>query len=375
MRRVRRLWCVRRLRQMNGTVKQAWITLNRQCNLRCRWCYAQGTAYEKDDDLPLERADQIIRLLSDLAPDRVSLLGGEPTCYPHLERILRQLREHGLKPVLITNGLALADRGYVDKLVSAGLCGVDISMKGWSRESYGQNTGVRGYEKVLSAVQNVSESPLESVVSFVVSSENVEQFFPAVADARRRGADCFYFSFENDFSPLDTGRRPEGDFRRIFHVAEEFTARYEALNAVTGGRFQLHQSYPACIWDSAFLQTLADRGQLSTSCQLLEHAGVVFDTDGSVIPCNCMYQLKIGKIGVDFLKRDEFLSFWNSERVEDIFRKLRAVPSAACAACGDWNRCKGGCIANWFACTHSELLEAHRRYLESRRRAGGTPAG
>lgn len=343
-------------------VRQAWITLNRQCNLRCRWCYAHGTEYRRADDLTLERAEQIVRFLSELQPDRVTLLGGEPTCYPHLERVIRLLSESGMRPVLVTNGLALADAGYLDSLVSAGLGGIDISLKGWSQESYAQNTGVRAYGKVLDAVRNTVKLSVESVVSFVISRENVDHFLPAVADARAQGAGFFYFSFEQDFSVLEASDRRHTDLCGIFRMLDRFAAHYEELHSITGGSFRLHQSYPACIWDRSFLNMMAERGQLSTSCQLLEHSGIIFDTNGAVIPCNCMYHLPFGRLGVDFIGKDDFVSFWESERVRGIFRHFMAVPSAVCGECSEWDGCKGGCIGNWFEYTHQELLEAYQKY-------------
>ena len=272
------------------------------------------------------------------------------------------LSENGMQPNLITNGLALADADYLNSLISAGLRSVDISLKGWSQESYVQNTGSRAYEKVLDAIENVVKSPIESVISFVISCENVDYFFPAVVDARTRGAKFFYFSFEHDFFPLESDAQPPSDLHKTFRMLDRFAAQYEELHSITGGSFQLHQSYPTCIWDRSLLETMAGRGQLSTSCQLLEQSGIIFDTSGAIIPCNCMYQVPFGKLGVDFTGRDDFVSFWESEKVRRIFRYFIALPSGTCSTCGEWSHCKGGCIGNWFEYTHQELLEEYRRY-------------
>ena len=36
--------------------KGCWITLNRACNLRCKWCYAQDTKFSLLDDMELEKS-------------------------------------------------------------------------------------------------------------------------------------------------------------------------------------------------------------------------------------------------------------------------------------------------------------------------------
>ena len=31
--------------------KAGWLTINRACNIRCKWCYAQGTGFNKKDNV------------------------------------------------------------------------------------------------------------------------------------------------------------------------------------------------------------------------------------------------------------------------------------------------------------------------------------
>ena len=35
--------------------KSGWLTVNRACNLRCKWCYAQKTGFKTNDDLDDDR--------------------------------------------------------------------------------------------------------------------------------------------------------------------------------------------------------------------------------------------------------------------------------------------------------------------------------
>lgn len=346
-----------------SAIKHVWMTLNRQCNLRCRWCYASSTGYHQADNMPVKLAEEIIDFLSELHPEYVSLIGGEPTCYPDLEHVIHRMRAYGMKTTLFTNGLVFCHQAYLDQLISAGLHGVNLSMKGWSTESYLQSTGVDGYGAMQKAIQNISNSPLESIVSFVISPENVDSYLVAVTDACAWGASYIYLSFEQNFSALD-GKQSPRELSKIFYMIESFMKSYEQLQAITGGNFVLHQSFPLCVWDAKFIEKLRSNRQILTSCQLLERSGLVFDTNGSLLPCNSMYQVPIGKFGVDFTSKQEFEQFWNCDKIRKIYEEFAKLPSCICESCQESTQCGGGCIANWFDYPHEQWLSAYQEYQQ-----------
>jgi len=270
-----------------------------------------------------------------------------------------------MKPTLITNGLLLSNKEYLDVLMSAGLYGVNLSMKGWSPKSYFENTGIDAYEKTCAAIKNISESQLESMISFVISYENVDFYLDAIIDACENGARYFYLSFEHDFSILDGNYFPS-DFDKIFYMIDRFMESYHKLQHITNGNFLLHQSYPLCIWDKEFIKTLFMNRQISTTCQLLERSGLIFDTDGSLIPCNSMYQTPIAKYGVDFICKHDFELFWNSDKISEIYRRFSCLPSNDCDTCMDKSYCGGGCIANWFYYNQNQMMNAYWAYKRER---------
>lgn len=346
-----------------SNIRYVWITLNRQCNLRCQWCYANSTDYNKNDDISEETVNEIINFISEFGLEYVALIGGEPTCYPYLQKIINRIYHKGMKPVLITNGLSLSDKEYLGELISAGLYAVNLSMKGWSEESYFQNTGLHAYEKTLSAIRNVSKSELKQVVSYVINSNNVDKYFSAIADAVKNGANDFYFSFEQDFSILDGNTVPP-DLFEIFRMIDCFSKNYNELCSITGGNFILHQSYPFCIWDSAFIEKMLLDKRIISSCQLLEKSGIIFDTNGYLLPCNSMYQTPIAKLGEDFICKQDFEEFWNSNRICKIYKKLSCLPGNKCNDCTKKLYCGGGCVANWFHYNINEMYDAYQVYKQ-----------
>ncbi len=139
---------------------------------------------------------------------------------------------------------------------------------------------------------------------------------------------------------------------------------YDQLQAVTGGNFALHQSFPLCIWDAKFIEKIRSNQQILTSCQLLERSGLVFDTSGSILPCNSMYQLPIGKFGVDFTSKQDFEQYWNCNKFRKIYEQFARLPSCICQPCWERSRCGGGCIANWFDDNHEQWINAYQEYQQ-----------
>lgn len=307
--------------------------------------------------MPVSLAKKLIDLIARTGIKNVALTGGEPTCYEELGELISYISSRGLNAVLITNGVALSDLGLLESLRLQGLSSVNLSLKGCSEEDYRKNTGVEAYRQMLQAIANVASSDVNYVVSMVLSNDNIDTYLRAVKDAVNFGGKEFYFSFEHDFSVLD-GNEDAYDIQKVFQLVQGFKNSYEKLSEMTGGHFQLHQSLPICIWDQNLIQKLSEKNQIITSCQLLERSGLVFDTDGSLIPCNLMYQVPIGKYGEDFQDLDSFIAFWNAPETKEIYQGICNYPGKACRYCEEKHHCGGGCISNWYHYSYTELIEA-----------------
>ena len=307
--------------------------------------------------MPVSLAKKLIDLIAQTGIKNVALTGGEPTCYEGIGELIHYVSAGGLNAVLITNGVALSDRDSWEFLRSQGLTSVNLSLKGCSEEDYRKNTGVEAYGQTLQAISNVAASNINYVVSMVLSSDNIDTYLRAVKDAVDWGGKEFHFSFEHDFSVLD-GNEKSYDIRKVFQLIDGFQNSYEGLWEITKGHFQLHQSLPICIWDKKLIQKLSENNQIITSCQLLERSGLVFDTDGSLIPCNLMHQVPIGKYGEDFQDIESFTAFWNAPETKEMYQGICNYPGKECLHCAEKHHCGGGCVSNWYHYSYAELMEA-----------------
>lgn len=126
------------------------------CDLRCTFCrlpVASPTAIDWD------RVLTTVRLLA-FAGLRSSVIGGgEPGLRPELPRILRDLREAGMRSALLTHGLWARSRTRLDAVLAEGLDAMHMSLKGFDRASFAQTTGrERSFDHQRVALVHLTEA-------------------------------------------------------------------------------------------------------------------------------------------------------------------------------------------------------------------------
>ncbi len=100
----------------------AWLEVTDICNMHCDGCYRQHLTGHK----PLVQIKEEIRFFKQWRnPDNVSIAGGEPLVHPEILDIVAYIARSGLKPIILTNGMALAPE-LLRELKRAGLAGFTI---------------------------------------------------------------------------------------------------------------------------------------------------------------------------------------------------------------------------------------------------------
>ena len=340
-------------------IKNAWITVNRACNMHCPWCYARDALSSTSSNVNLIKAKKVIDLLFAIGIEEIILLGGEPTLFDHLIELVEYISTKKIRITLVTNGLKLSDYSYCIKLRDAGVSFINISIKATSKAEYNSYTNIENaYTKVMEAISNVREIGFDFSVSYVLTQGILDGFVSSVLDCKKHGATHFSLSFCYDFSSIQ-GRLTNYDFEsQIFQILDWFEAKYDEIDSVTDGNFRIKQSLPLCAWSRNTICKLEEKKQISYTCQVLKHSGIVFDSQLRIIPCNAMHKIILGKYETDYNNLDQLKQYLKSDQFNDVFQHFQTLPSKKCLSCDLKIKCRGGCISNWFNFTFEEFLAA-----------------
>jgi len=130
------------------------ISITDRCNLRCLYCMPRdGLAKLRHEDiLTYEEILRLATIAVNLGVNKIRLTGGEPLIRKGLFQLLSTLANlPGLKDIsMTTNGIYLKEN--LDKIKSAGMKRINISLDTLHRERYRKITGYDGFEKVWDGI-------------------------------------------------------------------------------------------------------------------------------------------------------------------------------------------------------------------------------
>lgn len=148
------------------------LRMTERCNLDCPICLAGAN----QDVLPDYSVAEISRLLAGMKGKKIDLMGCEPTVVPHLPEIIRLIRKSGNIAALHSNGIALADRGYLQALKDAGLDEVHLQFDGFDDEAYRIIRGRPLLDTKLKAMDNLTDLdiPVDLVMTILAGVNDKE---------------------------------------------------------------------------------------------------------------------------------------------------------------------------------------------------------
>lgn len=334
-------------------VDACWITVNRSCNLRCKWCYAKSSQY-LHDDMSLERFRILVDIAIDVGVKQVLLIGGEPTIHNDFLGFLDYLKNRGVRTTVVSNGLMLDMEEFCKKLIPfKDNINIDISLKGSSDEQYQLNTGSNCFNKVVRAINNANRFNIRHSLSYVVSDENVNNLPMFFNEIRASGIkEGIGFGLCNPSIRCDGGFDDNNNGHTLIEVARKFALVYDLIK---DEQFGLLNNAPLCLQQQCFIKELLDKHKMSTGCHVLSRNGLIFDTKGELLFCNSLVGFPFGKYGEDFVDAESLRRYWDSEKVLKLYQQLTRLPSEKCFQCDMKEYCAGGCCFQYFKHSFKEL--------------------
>jgi len=341
-------------------IEGSWLTVNRNCNFRCSWCYAKGTKYNPNDTMTLELAKELIDLKSDIGVKGTCVIGGEPTLWKHLIPIIEYLDAKNMLSSLITNGSLLCNDRFLSPLLESPLNAINLSLKGGNARQFEELTrsNFSEFRKVCLSIGKLSKASINTGVSITVSKLNITNLKEWVETAVDNGAKRVFLEF---CCTIFNGNEPNGEYMaNPTLIVDYFQENYQAMDEYTSGELYISQSLPACIWPEEFVELLVKRERMSFGCHVMRREGLIFNSVGEIVPCGCLHDFPLGKYGRDFIDADSFVTFWNNPEVVEFYDKFVAYPSNHCIGCEEYNICGGGCPLQWFIYEPDQIIIGRR---------------
>ncbi len=167
--------------------------MTRQCNLKCRHCYAQALSQKTTDELTTEEGKALLDDLSSYGAPVILFSGGEPIMRPDLPELAEYAVAKGMRAVISTNG-TLITRELAKILKDIGLSYVGISLDGMEAVN-DRFRGVSGaFNQALTGIRNCQEAGIKVGLRFTINRINQDQVSPIFDLLKDEGIPrvCFY---------------------------------------------------------------------------------------------------------------------------------------------------------------------------------------
>jgi mycofactocin biosynthetic radical S-adenosylmethionine protein MftC len=297
------------------------------CNLQCVHCLS-SSGQRDPRELTTAEAKRVLDDLRDLQVFYINIGGGEPMVRRDFFELVEHSVGNGIGVKFSTNG-AFIDAEKARRLASMDYLDIQISLDGVDAATNDAVRGVGSYDMAMRAMENLAAADFGPFkISVVVTRQNVPQLdrFKALADG---------FGAQLRVTRLRPSGRGVDSWDHLHPTNAQQREIYDWLmangdNVLTGDSF-FH------------LNALGDPLPGLNMCG----AGRVvclIDPIGDVYAC-------------PFVIHDEFLAgnvrdpggFGHVWKHSELFRSLREPQSAgACASCGSFDACQGGCMAAKF---------------------------
>lgn len=348
----------------------AWFTVNRACNLRCRWCYAAGTNYTVDQHMSDSLAKRLLGIGLGLGIKDIIIIGGEPTLWPGLCDFNDDCRARGVGTVLVTNGIRFSQDRFWAKYQDHPSDRIGLSLKAANRKQLIDVAGYRNFQSLKKGL--VRAATMKAGLSITYNSFYIGKLVDLVTFA----VDCGFKNVKLDFCSVtfQDGKPSASYMVPPIQLAQEVMDVYPQLNAITKGAIVFEMMVPFCIWPAEFVTTLIEKRQILSVCHVHKRAGIIFDVDGSVIACNALFDYPIGHLDREYHDSATLRDLLSSERVVGYYRALNCYPSLECRDCEHYNVCGGGCPLRWAVYRPEQIVRPFPSPSKGEHSHGSTPS-
>jgi len=302
-----------------------WLfEITRACNRSCAYCYNFDRRAPDPAHLAPDHVSRLVdRLFSECEPEGITIIGGEPLLVGALESVVGQFARCGVPVTVSTHGLLLS-RGRIASLIDAGVTGFEVSLDSVDGPTHEALTGGPGLDHVRRAVAEIVRGGARVMLGCMLTRPTAAGVGDVIDLGFALSAGRVVLT---QMAPVGFARgRPDlaltrSGLRAVLAVADDRAAVLD-LDVAIGLPVE-----PCRI----------DRGEYPNlrfeACRGGEDKWLI-EPSGAVRVC------ELSPVAVGNLLESPMEALERSERVqrfrgEDLHEE--------CAACKDWDVCRGGC--------------------------------
>lgn len=294
------------------------LSLVRECNLKCVYCYADDREVLKDK---LSREDYFnlideINSIVDCA--EIVFTGGEPLLSPYVLELAEYATKLGHKAHLLTNGIFVTEKNT--ELIANLFDLIKISVDGSNAKIHEFHRGKETFAKTMKAIDLLLKHDAPLQIAMTVTQKNIHDISTMAQK----------FGSRLTFAPLFSAGRASNN-TSLSITGREY---YEALASVEGIKplSSLHTS-------------LASSKQHPIMKCAMGDAEISIDEAGNVYPCQLLHfpQFCAGNI-----KKQSLKSIYETSQVLQDCKKLNVLEVEGCKDCEIRFICGGACRARTF---------------------------
>lgn len=297
------------------------------CNLQCVHCLSSSGTRDPRE-LTTEQAKAVLDELRDLQVFYINIGGGEPMVRRDFFELLEHAEHCNIGVKFSTNGAFITPEN-ARRLAAMNYLDIQISLDGADRETNDRVRGEGSYDIAIRAMDNLRDASFGRFkISVVMTRDNVSQLdeFKALADS---------YGAQLRITRLRPAGRGADTWNELHPTAAQQRIIYDWL---------MRHGEDVLTGDSFF--HLNAFGDALPGLNLCGAGRVVclIDPLGDVYACPFVIhdEFKAGSV----LDDGGFARVWKSS---ELFTSLREPESpGACASCGSYDACQGGCMAAKF---------------------------
>jgi SynChlorMet cassette radical SAM/SPASM protein ScmE len=329
------------------------ISVTGRCNLKCNYCfYADEMAALPD--LPTGPWLDFFEELGSAAVERVTLSGGEAFTRPDLFDLIDGIIENRMRYSILSNGTLITERtleAFGEGKRRLRLDSIQVSIDGSSAEIHNKSRPPDSFDRALRGLRLLADQKFPVTVRVTVNKHNVDDLENI---ARLLLDDVGLAGFSTNEADYMGAARCAGDSpvltraerQRAMEVLAKLNAQYAGRIGAQAGPLLRARMFNQIESRLERGETgMPGRGTLCACGGVYEKMAVLHD--GTMVPCNMLPTLAMGRIGVTPLKEA-----WQRHPAINVVRHRRLIPLSALETCRDCpytGFCTGGCPATVMA--------------------------